>query len=88
MNKKQDYQYNEKGNSVFNFMVYLLQAEGSDAIYIYPEGLKEILVHLKKDYQNPKIYITENGKLVNQINNTPTRLLVCLIFHVVPQFIL
>ncbi|XP_050256644.1 beta-glucosidase 13-like [Quercus robur] len=36
-------------------------AEGSDAIYIYPEGLKEILVHLKKDYQNPKIYITENG---------------------------
>ncbi|ONK54967.1 uncharacterized protein A4U43_UnF9060 [Asparagus officinalis] len=30
-------------------------------IYVYPEGLKELLLELKNRYNNPKIYITENG---------------------------
>ncbi|KAF8378127.1 hypothetical protein HHK36_029464 [Tetracentron sinense] len=36
-------------------------AKVSDAIYTYPEGLRDVLVHLKQDYNHPKIYITENG---------------------------
>ncbi|THU46630.1 hypothetical protein C4D60_Mb09t06950 [Musa balbisiana] len=30
-------------------------------INVYPHGMKELLLHMKKRYQNPKIYITENG---------------------------
>ncbi|XP_057418151.1 beta-glucosidase 24-like [Lotus japonicus] len=29
--------------------------------YVYPEGLYDVLLHLKRKYKNPKIYITENG---------------------------
>ncbi|XP_057982297.1 beta-glucosidase 13-like [Malania oleifera] len=36
-------------------------APGSDAIYVYPQGLKDALVYIKKQYCNPKMYITENG---------------------------
>ncbi|XP_020524845.1 beta-glucosidase 24 isoform X1 [Amborella trichopoda] len=35
-------------------------------IYVYPQGLKEALVHMKNTYNNPIIYITENG--VNEQN--------------------
>lgn len=37
------------------------QAGGFDAIFVYPEGLGEVLLHLKLAYNNPTIYITENG---------------------------
>ncbi|XP_057486991.1 beta-glucosidase 24-like isoform X1 [Actinidia eriantha] len=37
------------------------QAGGFDLIYVYPAGLGEVLLHLKVAYNNPKIYITENG---------------------------
>ncbi|KAL5815000.1 hypothetical protein ACOSQ3_025799 [Xanthoceras sorbifolium] len=37
------------------------QAKGSRFIYIYPQGLQKILEFMKKEYQNPTIYITENG---------------------------
>lgn len=30
-------------------------------IYMYPKGLREILKYMKETYQNPEIYITENG---------------------------
>ncbi|KAI8011179.1 Beta-glucosidase 24 [Camellia lanceoleosa] len=38
------------------------QAGGFDAIFVYPEGLGEVLLHLKLAYNNPTIYITENEK--------------------------
>ncbi|RVX17952.1 Furostanol glycoside 26-O-beta-glucosidase [Vitis vinifera] len=37
------------------------KAEGSFFLYIYPEGLQKLLEYIKDRYQNPKIYITENG---------------------------
>ncbi|XP_008384453.3 beta-glucosidase 12-like [Malus sylvestris] len=33
----------------------------SSWLYVYPKGLQELLVYTKKNYQNPLIYITENG---------------------------
>ncbi|XP_054793033.1 vicianin hydrolase-like isoform X2 [Prosopis cineraria] len=36
-------------------------------LYIYPKGLRELLVYVKNKYQNPTIYITENG--VGEANN-------------------
>ncbi|KAI3466882.1 hypothetical protein Pfo_023545 [Paulownia fortunei] len=37
------------------------QARNSSRIYIYPKGLREMLRHIKERYNNPLIYITENG---------------------------
>ncbi|KAH7840410.1 hypothetical protein Vadar_016471 [Vaccinium darrowii] len=34
---------------------------GVDWIYVYPQGLYETMVYIKKKYKNPSIYITENG---------------------------
>ncbi len=38
-----------------------MQADGGGYIYIYPIGLQKLLELMKRKYQNPKIYITENG---------------------------
>ncbi|KAK7339039.1 hypothetical protein VNO77_19681 [Canavalia gladiata] len=46
--------YNAKGETIG----YLDKHSGS---YVYPEGLYNVLQHIKKKYQNPNIYITENG---------------------------
>ncbi|KAL2503263.1 Beta-glucosidase 17 [Forsythia ovata] len=40
---------------------------GSDWMYIVPHGIYELLVHAKETYNNPLIYITENG--VDELNN-------------------
>ncbi|GMN55331.1 hypothetical protein TIFTF001_024446 [Ficus carica] len=32
-----------------------------DWLFVYPKGIGEILLHIKEKYNNPDIYITENG---------------------------
>lgn len=44
---------------------------GSDAIYIFPQGLRDVLVHIQKYYQDPTIYITENGYPEKRDDNIP-----------------
>ncbi|KAJ7982164.1 Beta-glucosidase [Quillaja saponaria] len=39
----------------------------TDYFYIYPKGIRELLLYTKNKLNNPVIYITENG--VNEINN-------------------
>jgi beta-glucosidase len=41
-----------------------LQA-GASWQYIYPEGIKYLLNYTKDNYQDPIIYITENGIIIN-----------------------
>ena len=33
----------------------------SDWLYVYPRGIRDILLYTKTKYHNPLIYITENG---------------------------
>nr|AAF34650.1 prunasin hydrolase isoform PHA precursor [Prunus serotina] len=39
----------------------------SDWLYVYPEGIYKLLLHTKETYNNPLIYITENG--IDEFNN-------------------
>ncbi|CAL9135960.1 unnamed protein product, partial [Musa textilis] len=39
----------------------------SDWLFVYPKGIREALLYLKNRYNNPIIYITENG--VDEVNN-------------------
>ncbi|KAL2503226.1 Beta-glucosidase 17 [Forsythia ovata] len=41
---------------------------GSPWLFIVPHGIYKLLVHVKKTYNNPIIYITENG--VDEVNDT------------------
>nr|XP_043608969.1 beta-glucosidase 12-like [Erigeron canadensis] len=41
---------------------------GSDWLRAYPQGLHDLLVYIKNNYNNPTIYITENG--VDEPNNS------------------
>jgi len=34
----------------------------SDWLYVYPKGIRDLLLYTKEKYNNPLIYITENGK--------------------------
>lgn len=36
---------------------------GVSTFFMYPKGLKDLLVYTKEKYKNPTIYITENGEL-------------------------
>ncbi|KAK8956368.1 Beta-glucosidase 13 [Platanthera guangdongensis] len=42
-------------------------AQENSWVNVYPNGLKELLLYVKNRYDNPEIYITENG--VMQLNN-------------------
>ncbi|KAF3786999.1 hypothetical protein EJ110_NYTH23750 [Nymphaea thermarum] len=33
----------------------------SSWLYMYPKGIKDLLLYIKEKYNNPKIFITENG---------------------------
>ncbi|XP_059429569.1 beta-glucosidase 12-like isoform X2 [Corylus avellana] len=39
----------------------------SDWLYVYPRGIRDILLYTKTKYHNPQIYITENG--IDEFNN-------------------
>ncbi|KAK6937074.1 Glycoside hydrolase family 1 [Dillenia turbinata] len=39
----------------------------SSWLYVYPSGFEKLLLYVKKKYNNPLIYITENG--VDEYNN-------------------
>ncbi|CAL9169936.1 unnamed protein product [Musa hybrid cultivar] len=39
----------------------------SDWLFVYPEGIREALLYLKNRYNNPIIYITENGNLNHHV---------------------
>ncbi|PIA43730.1 hypothetical protein AQUCO_01800055v1 [Aquilegia coerulea] len=41
---------------------------GSNWLSVYPRGILDLLHYIKKRYNNPMIYITENG--IDEINNT------------------
>ncbi|EEF50172.1 beta-glucosidase 12 [Ricinus communis] len=41
--------------------------DGSIWIHVYPRGLRDVLMYTKKKYNNPTIYITENG--IDQLDN-------------------
>ena len=41
----------------------LLQMQAaSDDLYVYPRGIRDFLLYTKRKYNNPLVYITENGK--------------------------
>ncbi|XP_022883086.1 beta-glucosidase-like [Olea europaea var. sylvestris] len=40
---------------------------GSSWLYIVPEGIYHLMLHIKERYNNPEIFITENG--VDEVNN-------------------
>uniref|UniRef100_A0A5B6ZQJ8 Putative beta-glucosidase 12-like n=1 Tax=Davidia involucrata TaxID=16924 RepID=A0A5B6ZQJ8_DAVIN len=40
---------------------------GSDWLHVYPRGIWDLLIYIKREYNNPPIYITENG--IDEVNN-------------------
>ena len=49
---------NIKTNSFF----FVIMQIASDWLYVYPRGIRDLLLYTKEKYNNPLIYITENGK--------------------------
>ncbi|CAN6453732.1 unnamed protein product [Victoria cruziana] len=48
----------------------------SSWLYMYPKGIKDLLIYIKKKYNNPKIFITENG--YSEFNNSTLPLMEAL----------
>ncbi|KAG8389061.1 hypothetical protein BUALT_Bualt02G0190100 [Buddleja alternifolia] len=49
----------------------------SNWLYVYPKGIRDVLLYVKKTYKNPTIYITENG--IDETNNSTLSLQEALI---------
>lgn len=47
----------------------------SSWLYIYPEGIHDLLLYTKEKFNNPVIYITENGNVTDEKTY--------LLFHIV-----
>ncbi|PON32154.1 Glycoside hydrolase [Parasponia andersonii] len=41
-----------------------------DWLYVYPKGIEDLVLYVKENYNNPNIYITENGFVDPKINDT------------------
>ena len=46
--------------NMYDKSIYMQAA--SNWLYIYPKGFRDLLLYIKTMYNNPLIYITENGK--------------------------
>ncbi|KAL6125101.1 hypothetical protein ACLB2K_077609 [Fragaria x ananassa] len=42
-----------------------------DWLYVYPKGIREVLLYIKEKYNNPNIFITENGYAYGYNASTP-----------------
>ncbi|KAJ4979722.1 hypothetical protein NE237_010502 [Protea cynaroides] len=40
---------------------YIGTATASNWLYVYPQGMRDILIYIKERYNNPVIYVAENG---------------------------
>lgn len=47
----------------------------SSWLCIYPRGLRELLVFIKKEYNNPVLYVTENGNTSIKVLNLSFQIL-------------
>ncbi|KAG8389059.1 hypothetical protein BUALT_Bualt02G0189900 [Buddleja alternifolia] len=54
-----------------------LHSGASNWLYVYPKGIRDVLLYVKKTYKNPTIYITENG--IDETNNSTLSLQEALI---------
>jgi beta-glucosidase len=43
------------------FVIFIYFQVASDWLYVYPRGIRDFLIQVKEKYNNPLIYITENG---------------------------
>lgn len=55
-----------------------LQA-GATWQFVYPEGIQYLLNHIKEDYKDPTIYITENGIMKNFADYNGNRVIKILV---------
>ncbi|TKY66546.1 Isoflavonoid 7-O-beta-apiosyl-glucoside beta-glycosidase [Spatholobus suberectus] len=46
---------------------HIIMQIASDWLYVYPRGIRDLLLYTKEKYNNPLIYITENG--INEFND-------------------
>ena len=61
----------------------ILQA-GSSWVYSYPQGLVKLLHYVKEEYNNPILYITENGI---QLHELPTIYLIAIPFFLIKHWL-
>ncbi|CAM0952009.1 unnamed protein product [Alopecurus aequalis] len=45
----------------------------TDILFVYPQGIHDLMLYTKKKYNNPVVYITENGTDEENNSTTPTK---------------
>ena len=56
---------------IFDSRINDIFQTGVSTFYVYPKGLRDLLVYMKEKYNNPTIYITENGILKQLSDHVP-----------------